>query len=170
MRFVQVVNAPCQPSFCVAPRPEAVDVEVSNSEYFGSAFQIAADLGPKLSPAVKSAAEKSEEIIFHAGVLVSYLRLHQRRARPHPVFVAFSRLQNIHISSSYDLTSMKSVGSQKQRLRSFNLCLDLDERRALVLGRLSIQNLYSSDSLLGFTATILVSLSGAARAFVIRLW
>jgi hypothetical protein len=33
-------------------------------------------------------------------------------------------LQNIHVSSSYDLTSMKSVGSQKQRLRSFNLSLD----------------------------------------------
>jgi hypothetical protein len=36
--------------------------------------------------------------------------------------------------------------------------------------RLSIQELYSSGSLPGFTATILVSLSGAARAFVIRLW
>src|SRR5260370_35283810 len=36
--------------------------------------------------------------------------------------------------------------------------------------RLSIQELHSSGSLPGFTATILVSLSGAARAFVIRLW
>ena len=36
--------------------------------------------------------------------------------------------------------------------------------------RLSIQNLYSSGILFGFTAAILISLSGAARAFVIGLW
>src|SRR5260370_41998826 len=129
MRLVDVVNAPCQPSFRVAPRSEAVDVKVSDGEYFRSAAQIATDLGPQLGPAVKSAAKKRVKILFHAGVFVPYLRLHERRARPHPVFVAFSRLQNIHVSSSYDLTSMKSVGSRKQRLRRFNLCLDLHERR-----------------------------------------
>jgi hypothetical protein len=45
------------------------------------------------------------KILLHAGVLVPYLRLDECSACPHPVFVPFSRLQNVHVSSSYDLTA-----------------------------------------------------------------
>jgi hypothetical protein len=81
-----------------------------------------------LSPAVKSAAEKGEKVLFHASVLVAYLRLHERRARTHPVFVTFSRLQNVHISSSYGLPVSPGVRSFDKRL------LTADERLLTALG------------------------------------
>src|SRR5258708_3075724 len=58
--FVEVVDAPNQAAFLVAPSPEVLDVQVADSEHSGSFCQVAADFGPVLQPSVEGSAEKGE--------------------------------------------------------------------------------------------------------------
>src|SRR5437660_6185249 len=58
--FIEVVHAPNQAAFLVAPRTEVLDVEVADSQNGGGLCEVGADFGPKLNPAVKGSAKKRE--------------------------------------------------------------------------------------------------------------
>src|ERR1700686_5639986 len=101
IRFVEVIDAPGEPTLGVAPSSKTADMQISHRQYFGSITQVGAYLGPKLRPAVKRSSEKEERAFSHLLVLQSQVSFNNGRTTAHPVFVALSRLMDIHFSAGF---------------------------------------------------------------------
>ena len=69
IRVIEIVHAPRETAFRVAPGAEAVNVKVATCENPRSVAQIGANLGPQLSPPVERTAEKHEQVAAHLLVL-----------------------------------------------------------------------------------------------------
>jgi len=63
--FVEIVNAPDEAAFGVAPRAEVLDVEIADSEDGWSLGEFLAGFRPVLEPAIKRGAEEGERILRH---------------------------------------------------------------------------------------------------------
>ena len=50
--LVEIVDAPDQAAFGIAPRPEILDVQIAHAEHYRGGRQIAADFRPDLRPAI----------------------------------------------------------------------------------------------------------------------
>ena len=58
--FVEIVDAPDQAAFDVAPGAEILDVEVAHGEHLRRAGDIRADFRPQLHPAVEGGAQEGK--------------------------------------------------------------------------------------------------------------
>ena len=66
--FVEIVDAPDEAAFDVAPGSEIFDVEIAYGEDLRRAGEVGTDFRPELRPAVISGAEKHEDVRLHVGV------------------------------------------------------------------------------------------------------
>src|ERR1700756_2461897 len=94
--LIEVVYTPDQAALNVAPCTEILDVKIANSERARSFGEIAADIGPELSPAIVGGAEEREDGRFHGGVLQAEIFFDNRRAIGEPPFIAARGLNDIH--------------------------------------------------------------------------
>ena len=60
MRLVEIVAAPNEAAFGVAPSAEILDVQVADGEQARGFVQVGADFRPQLHPAIKRRAEELE--------------------------------------------------------------------------------------------------------------
>ena len=67
--FVEIVDAPDEAAFKVAPRAEIFDMEIADGEDAWSFDEVGADCGPELQPAVESGAEEGKRVFGHGPVL-----------------------------------------------------------------------------------------------------
>src|SRR5712671_3162081 len=66
--FVEIINAPDQAAFAIAPSAEIFYVKIAHRQYMRRLGQIGADSWPKLCPAVVGGAQKWKDRSFHAAV------------------------------------------------------------------------------------------------------
>jgi len=66
--FVEIVDAPYESAFDVAPGAEIFDMKIADGEDLRGAGEIGTDLRPELRPAVISGAKKHEDVRLHVGV------------------------------------------------------------------------------------------------------
>src|ERR1700741_1322962 len=69
MSLVEVVDAPDEAAFGIAPGAEGFHVEVANGQHLRRSGQFRANLWPQLRPAIKSGTEKRKDRCFHILVL-----------------------------------------------------------------------------------------------------
>jgi len=96
MRVVEVVDAPRQATFRVAPGAEAVNVQIADGEDARGAAVIGDDRGIELRPPIVGAAQEGEEVVSHAGVLVPQRRRDDWCLSPQPALVLPRRLMDVH--------------------------------------------------------------------------
>ncbi len=70
MRVVEVVDTPRQATFGVAPGAEAVHMQIADGEDARGAARIGDNRRIELCPPIVGAAQKGEEVVSHAGMLV----------------------------------------------------------------------------------------------------
>src|ERR1019366_1107169 len=119
IRFVEIIDTPGQPPLGVAPSSKTADMQISHRQYFGSITQVGAYLRPKLSPPVKSPAEKEKQALSHLLVLQSQMSFYDGRTTAHPVFVALGRLMNIHFPP---LSRVRRIIAALRTLRCNRAC------------------------------------------------
>ncbi len=67
-RFVQIIHAPDEPAFLVAPGAEIFDVQIADRQHPGRANHVHTICVPQLQPAVKRGAKKGERRLRHVLV------------------------------------------------------------------------------------------------------
>ena len=67
--FIEIVHAPHQTAFHIAPRTEILDMQIAGGEQPRSVVAFGTDLGPQLRPAVKGRAQEGEDAFAHSLVL-----------------------------------------------------------------------------------------------------
>ena len=94
--FVEVVEAPDQAAFDVAPRAEIFHVQIADREHLGSFRALGADLGEQLGPAVKGRAKEGENGRPHGLVFGREIGRHNLQLLRQPGFVGARRLMKVH--------------------------------------------------------------------------
>src|ERR1700680_2222686 len=96
MSFVEVVDAPDQASFHVAPRAEIFNMQIADRQYLGSIGEIGTDFRPDLGPTVESRSQEGEYRRLHVGVFEAQIVLDQIRVMAEPLFEVASRFDDVH--------------------------------------------------------------------------
>src|SRR5579859_302388 len=73
--LVEVVDAPDQPPFGIAPGSEVLDVQIADGQHGRGFSQVGTDFWPQLSPAVGGRSEVREDSRLHAGVFEAEISL-----------------------------------------------------------------------------------------------
>ena len=84
--FVEIVDAPDEAAFEVAPGAEILDVQITDGEDLGSAGEFGADDRPPLGPAVKGGAEERKSGESHVAVLEVDVRADELDVARGPLF------------------------------------------------------------------------------------
>ena len=100
--FVEVVDAPDQAAFDVAPGAEIFDVKIADGKDVRSLGQFGTDLGPELRPAVVSGAEEGEEFRLHVGVFEAEVFLIEVSALGEPGFELAGGFDDVHAGNDSD--------------------------------------------------------------------
>jgi hypothetical protein len=95
-RFVEIVDAPDEPAFRVAPGAEVLDVQVADGEHRRCRVEARAQLRPLLCPAVERGAQKREGVLRHQPVFEIQVAAHQRHVARQPALVLVGRLDDVH--------------------------------------------------------------------------
>src|SRR5579864_8322488 len=80
MSFVEVVDAPDQTAFEVAPRTKILHMKIADRQHLWPLRKIRTDLGPDLCPAVKRGAQEGENSRLHVGVFENQILGNKIRA------------------------------------------------------------------------------------------
>ena len=70
MGLIEIVDAPDEPPFRIAPRAEIFEMEIADGKDFREAIQFRAIIRPKLGPAIISGAKKEKRIKPHLLMFV----------------------------------------------------------------------------------------------------
>jgi hypothetical protein len=100
MGLVEIVHAPDEAAFAVAPRSEIFQVKIAHDPGGGGARQVGALLEPELAPAVVGGAKKEKGIGPHLAVLVRQIFRHQLDRLAQPRFELSRGLIDSHSGSS----------------------------------------------------------------------
>ena len=92
--FVEIVDAPDQAAFDVAPGAEIFDVQIADREHTRGASRIRADLGPELHPAIKRGAKERKHILRHGLMFALKIGGQQADVPGEPRFVRASGFDN----------------------------------------------------------------------------
>ena len=96
MSFVEVVDAPDQTSFDVAPGAEILYVQVAHRQHVRPLGKIGTHLRPDLRPAVVGGSQKGKDRRLHVGVLEAQIFLDQIGAMAEPLFKLAGRFDDVH--------------------------------------------------------------------------
>ena len=94
--FVEVVHAPDEPAFDVAPGAEILHVQIAHREQLGSIGAFRADLRIQLRPAIECGAEEREDRFPHQPVLERQIFRHDFQLMRQPLFVGRRRFTKVH--------------------------------------------------------------------------
>src|SRR5579859_5527917 len=94
--FVEIVDAPDEAAFRIAPGAEILDVQVAYREQLRTLGEFGTDLGPELRPAVVGGAQKREDRSLHVAVLRVQISLDDVGAMAEPVFKVAGSLTDVH--------------------------------------------------------------------------
>src|SRR4029078_6512891 len=96
-RLVDVVDAPDESSFDVAPGAEVLDVQIADGQHRRGISHLGADGGPLLDPAIERHAQEQEGVFRQAFVLEPQVWPNDRYGAPEPRLVGFRRLEDVHL-------------------------------------------------------------------------
>src|SRR5580698_4808456 len=94
--LVEIVDAPDEAAFDVAPGSEVLDVEIAYGEDLRSVCEIGTNLLPDLRPAVVGGAEEHEDVRLHVGVFEAKIFLFDLGAQGQPRFELAGGFDNMH--------------------------------------------------------------------------
>src|SRR5258708_21558392 len=94
--FIQIVHAPDEASFFVAPRPEVFDMQIAYTQYGWGFRQMSANLRPELQPAVEGGAEERESGFRHVLVLEREILPNDRELPGQPVLEIGRGFEDVH--------------------------------------------------------------------------
>src|ERR1039458_5100716 len=98
--LVEVVDAPDQAAFGIAPRPEILDVQIAHAQHYRRGHQAAADFRPNLRPAIVGCAHEWEQGRRHLLVLVLQIGGDDSELFGQPLFVAGGSFLDFHARPS----------------------------------------------------------------------
>ena len=107
--FVEVVNAPNQAAFNVAPRAEVLHMQVADSQYTRTCGQLRTNLGPHLRPTVIRGTQERKYRGFHILVFEAKVRLDDVGVVAEPVFKLTRGFDDVHTEATI---ARGGVGSQ----------------------------------------------------------
>ena len=116
--FIEVVDAPDEAAFDVAPGTEILDVQIAHSEDMGSIRKIRADLGPELRPAVVGGAEEREEFRLHTRVFDTQVFLIDMSTLGQPGFKVASGFDDVHAANNSVAGNGKSMAGGPHEARA----------------------------------------------------
>ena len=94
--LVQIVHAPDEPSFFIAPRPEVLDVEIAHTQHGRRFHQVSTNLRPELQPAVKGRAEEGKCGLRHVMVFEREVLANDGQLPRQPVLEIGRGLDDVH--------------------------------------------------------------------------
>src|SRR5277367_3508582 len=118
IRVIEIVHAPRETAFRVAPGAEAVNVKVATRENLRSVAQVGANLRPQLSPSIERTAKKHEQVAAHLLVLQPQIGLDDGSATAHPTFVTAGSLQEIHRGPQLHAEEDEDIGGGEGGIRT----------------------------------------------------
>ncbi len=94
--FVEIVDAPDEAAFGVAPGAEVLDVEIADAEDGWSFRELGTDFRPVLQPAVKRGAEERERILRHQRVFERDVLADDGEALGQPLLEVCGGFEDVH--------------------------------------------------------------------------
>src|SRR6478672_8930868 len=88
--LIEIIDAPDQPPFFVAPSAKIFHMQVPNRQHSRSLDQIGAGLPPERTPPVECRAQESEERARHLAVFELKIRLHNIDLTAEPALIVNS--------------------------------------------------------------------------------
>ena len=73
--FIEIIDAPDEPTFGIAPRPEVLDMEITHGQHRRRLGETRADLQPQRDPPIEGPAQKGEGRASHVLVLRLEVRI-----------------------------------------------------------------------------------------------
>jgi hypothetical protein len=92
--LIQVVDAPHEPAFEVAPGPEILDVQIANRQQSRCLGEVGTGFRPQRRPAIEGAGEKREQRSSHLLMLVLQVRFDNVETLAQPGFVGLRGFYN----------------------------------------------------------------------------
>src|SRR5579862_2730327 len=109
--FIEVVDAPNQAAFEVAPGAEIFDVQIADCKHMRGFGKVGQDFRPELYPAVISSAEKGKEFGLHALMLEAKIRLLNACMVAEPSFELARGFDDVHGGNDSGGENEKSIGA-----------------------------------------------------------
>src|SRR5256886_4404875 len=94
--LIEIVHAPNQSAFLVAPRPEVLDVQVADGEHGRRFREVGANFWPKLNPAVESGAKEREGSFGHVGMFQGNVLANAGEAVREPALEVGCGFKDVH--------------------------------------------------------------------------
>src|ERR1700683_1626158 len=106
--FVEVIDAPNQAAFDVAPGSEIFYVKIADREHVRRAGKLRTDFRPELRPTIIRGAQEHEDVRLHVGVFEAQIPLIDLSAFRQPVFELARGLDYVHAGNDSGAGNMKS--------------------------------------------------------------
>ncbi len=120
--FVEIVDAPDEPAFDVAPCAEVFEVKIANGKDMRGAGEVGTNLGPEFRPTVVGAAKEEEDVRLHVGVFETEVSPVDVGALSQPSLELASGLDYVHAGNDSDGGTRSQISLRPLALEFRTVC------------------------------------------------